>query len=202
MWALLLPWIAALAAPPDPAPLGNVRIRVTSTLSRTADSRSLGLGRPPSRRGVEVRGGATRSQSRGTTVQELLVMDGGKASLRVAEEVAYPDWFWTWGLGQGLWVQGTAWKDVGASLVVEPRMLGDGRLRLRLTPAFEYWTDRGRLVTEAHSLSTEVLLRDGEEVDLGGLPLRDEEFRERFFLGLDESRQVTRAEIRVRATLE
>jgi len=178
----------------------NIRIRVRSNLARTSRSRGGSIVLDGS--GIGVRGGATDSRSRAVSDQEILVISGGTASLRVAEEIPYPDWFWTWGLDHGLWTQGVRWRDVGTSLVVEPRVLGDGTLRVRLTPRFDYVIDRETLTTEVHSLSTEVVLREGEELDLGGVPLRDEEFRERFFVGLDDSRRTLRAQVTIRATVE
>lgn len=196
-------------------PARNVRIRVTHDSERL-DERTLlggsagaqsggvqvGVGRNPPRSGVDVRAEASRSRSTSQTQQEIVVLSGGKAQITVAEQVPYTDWFWTWGQSHGLWAPAVQWRDVGASLVVEPVALGDGRVRVRLTPAFSYFLDRERLVTEIHQLTTEVVVREGEPIDLGGLPVAEREFRDRFLVGFDRSGTLQRVRITLRATVE
>ncbi|HEY3122169.1 MAG TPA: secretin N-terminal domain-containing protein, partial [Vicinamibacteria bacterium] len=87
----------------------NVRIRVRTRLERQV--RIVGA-EGTVRGGVTIRGGASRSRTVSNAEQQLLVVSGGKASLRVAEETPYAEWFWSWGLGRGLWTGGTAWHDV------------------------------------------------------------------------------------------
>jgi type II secretory pathway component GspD/PulD (secretin) len=196
-------------------PARNVRIYVTHESERL-DERTLlggsagagkgdvrvGVGRNPPRSGVEVRGEASRSRSTSKTQQEIVVMSGGKAEITVAEQVPYSDWFLDWGQTRGLWARTIQWRDVGASLVVEPVALGDGRVRVRLTPAFSYFLDRERLVTEIHQLTTEVVVREGEPIALGGVPLSDSEFRDRFLVGFDRGRTLQRVHITLQATVD
>ena len=196
-------------------PARNVRIHVTHESERL-DERTLlegsagasaggvrvGAGRRPPRTGVDVRGEATRSRSTSRTEQEIVVLSGGRAEVAVAEQVPYTEWFWSWGLAQGLWSGAVQWRDVGASLVVEPIALGDGRIRVRLTPAFSYFLDRERLVTHVQQLTTEVVVRDGERLELGGVPLANKEFRDRFLVGLDRSGTLQRVRITLQATVE
>jgi len=203
--------VLALAA----APLGNVRIRVTHELTQL-DERTrvelaagaqagdvhVGVGRNPPPHGVDVRGDASRGRSSSHTEQEILVMSGGRAEITVAEQVPYAEWFRTWGGAHGLWAPGVQWRDVGATLAVEPVALGDGRIRLKITPAFSYFVDRERLVTRVQQLATEVIVREGETLDLGGLPLSDTAFQERFLLGYDAGRTVQKVRITARATFE
>jgi len=178
----------------------NIRLTVTFRWQATSDRAGVRL-RP---RGgtVAVGGDLTRSQSTTTARQELLVLSGGRASLRVADEVPYADWFWTWGLGRGLWVEGVRWRDVATGMEVEPVALPGGRIRVRLTPYFEYLLDARRQVTRVHALSTEVVANEGEEIALGGVPAHDSEFRERFLIGYDRARGTSQASITLRATVE
>ena len=53
-----------------------------------------------------------------------------------------------------------------------------------------------------HSLSTEVVANEGEEIALGGVPADDREFRERFLIGFDRARGTSQASITLRATVE
>ena len=193
----------------------NVRIVVTGTSERTARRQGaevsgggrvggvrIGGGRFPPESGVAVRGGASRSRSRDETRQELLVMSGGRAEIVVGEEVPYLDWFQVWGQGHGLWQAGVAWKEVGARMIVEPTVVGEGTLRVRLTPAFTHMVDRRTLTTEVTRLSTEVVIREGEELDLGGIPFSDRQFLERFLVGFDESGETVQTRITLRATID
>ena len=188
-------------------PARNVRITVFHSSERTEDQSEAGVsvgGRAfPPRPRADVRLGGSSSRSTAETRQDIVVLSGGKATITVAEQVPYSDWFWTWGQDQGLWpAQSVQWRDVGTSLVVEPFVLDDHTIRLRVTPQFSYFLDRDRLVTGVQQLSTEVLVREGEEIDLGGLPMSNREFRERFLLGVGRSGQTERVQIRLRARVE
>ena len=83
-----------------------------------------------------------------------------------------------------------------------PVALPGGRIRVRLTPYFEYLVDAQRQVTRVHSLRTEVVANEGEEITLGGVPAEDSEFRERFLIGYDRARGTSQASITLRATVE
>ena len=191
---------AALPDAPPPEPLGNVRVTVTMKWEAVADHVGASVWARPGAAGV--RGSAGRSQPSGTTRQQLLVMSGGQASIRIAQEIPYSEWFWTWGLGRGLWVEGVRWRDVATGVEVEPTILPGGRIRVKLTPYFEYFLDTRRLTTKVTSLATEVVVREGQELDLGGVPFEDAEFRERFLIGFDQTRVTSKASVTLRATVE
>lgn len=182
----------------------NVRIEVSHRRHETARRETggasvrLGDGSPS----VGVRGGSTRTSRDNLTRQHVVVLDGGRGEIRVSEQVPEAEWFWTWGVGRGHWVEGTRWRDVETSVLVEPRVLPDGRIRVRIIPRFSYWLDRERRSTEIEELSTEVVVVSGQEIDIGGMPLRDEAFRERFLLGIDAAGRTVRSEIRLRATAD
>jgi type II secretory pathway component GspD/PulD (secretin) len=193
----------------------NVRIVVTHEAERLDDRTaaeasagaraggvSVGVGRRPPRRGVDVRAEASRSRTTSQAREELLVVSGSKASIQVAEQVPYADWFQAWGEPYGLWPPAVQWRDVGTSLVVEPVALGDGRLRIRLTPAFSYFLDRERQVTEAQRLATDVVVREGETIEVGGVPMADRQFLDRFLIGFDRAGTAQRMRITLKATVE
>jgi hypothetical protein len=177
-------------------------IRLTVTFRWKAASDRAGVRVRPRGGDLSVDGDLSRSQSTTTARQELLVLSGGKGMLRIADEVPYADWFWTWGLGRGLWVEGVRWREVASGMEVEPVALPEGRIRIRLTPYFEYFLDARREVTRVHALSTEVVANEGEEIVLGGVPANDTEFRERFLIGYDRARGTSQASITLRATVE
>ena len=178
----------------------NIRVGVTFRWQAASDR--TGVRVRPRLDSVTLGGEATRSNSTTTSRQELVVLSGGRASLRIADEVPYSEWFWSWGLGRGLWASGTKWRDVASGMEVEPQALPGGRIRVRLTPYFEYFVDDRREVTRLHTLTTEVVANDGEEINLGGVPATDSEFRERFLIGFDRARGMSQASITLRATVE
>jgi type II secretory pathway component GspD/PulD (secretin) len=163
----------------------------------------VGVGRrPPPQTGVVIGGQDSRSRTTVNAQQQLLVLSGGRASLTVAEEVPYSEWLYTWGLGHGLWAQNVVFQEVGTSMVVEPRVLGNGTILVRLTPRFDYRAAGNAQTVDVTELSTEVIVREGEEVSLGGVPFRDTEFRDRFLAGIDESGQTASVAISLRARVE
>ena len=209
---LLAPLPAALAQDALPR---NVRIVVTGTSARTGSHQGveaagsgrvgdvrIGAGRFPPESGVVVRGTASRSRSRDETRQELLVMSGGRAEIVVATEVPYADWFQAWGQGYGLWQPGIRWKEVGARMVVEPIVVNDDTLRVRLTPSFSYLVDGRSLTTAVTQLSTEVMAREGQEIDLGGVPFSDRQFLEKFLVGFDQSGETVQTRITLKASID
>jgi len=211
---LILAGTGAEAPGDEPLPR-NVRIVVTGANEHTGSRQGVeasaggrvgdvqvGVGRYPPPSGVVVRGDASRSRSSAETRQELLVMSGGRAEISVAEEVPYQEWFATWGQGHGLWQPGIAWKQVGARLLVEPTVVGEGTLRVRLTPAFSYWLDQRSLTTEVSQLTTEVMVREGQEIDLGGVDTPDRQFLDKFLVGFNQSHETARLRITLRASIE
>jgi len=210
--ALLAPAASALGQDALPR---NIRIVVTGTSERTAHQQGVeaagagrvgdvrvGAGRFPPESGVVVRGTASRSRARDETRQELLVMSGGRGEIVVAKEVPYADWFQVWGQGNGLWQPGIQWKEVGARMVVEPVVVNDHTLRVRLTPAFSYLVDGRSLTTSVTQLSTEVMAREGQEIDLGGVPFSDRQFLDKFLVGFDESGETVQAHITLKASID
>jgi type II secretory pathway component GspD/PulD (secretin) len=150
---------------------------------------------PPS--AAAVKASSERSETTVTARQELLVLSGSRAAISVAQHTPHADWFWTWGGDRGLWnVQ------PGASLVVQPTVIPDDMIRLRITPRFSYYVDGTHTETEVAELATEVVLSDGSELDVGGMPLRDSEFYDRFLTSYDRSGETQRLEIRVSAKIQ
>jgi len=98
----------------------------------------------------------------------------------VAEEVPYSEWLYTWGITHGLWAQNVVWQEVGTSMVVEPRVLGNGTTWFVSRRASTTGRPGNSQTVDVTELSTEVIVREGAEISLGGVPFRDADFRERF----------------------
>ena len=115
--------------------------------------------------------------------QMLVVSSGREASLHVGESVPYIDWLVDYGLQCGALVQRVAWQNVGSSLVVEPTVLADGMIRVRLTPELSGMVDGQPMRTRFATVATEVYVRDGETISLGGLD-QNRDFYSKFLIGL------------------
>lgn len=119
--------------------------------------------------------------------QVLLVASGCQGVLRIGESVPYVEWLVGYGLRCGSLQQRINWKDVGASLIVEPIVIGEGpMIRIRLTPELSGLVDGNVYRTSFASVATEVVVQDGQTFQIGGLD-KDEDFYSRFLIGFDRS---------------
>jgi type II secretory pathway component GspD/PulD (secretin) len=117
------------------------------------------------------------------TIQTLMVMSGRGASLRVGEEIPYPDYFYNYGLNHGYVQAGVQWQQVGSSLYIEPTVIGDGPMvKVRVTPEVRALVN-GRLDSIRYaSTATEVMARSGESIRIGGQG-EHQDFYSRFLIG-------------------
>lgn len=196
-------------------PPKHVRLRVTFQDAQRTSQRAIHVEGQATIDGVRVKTGSSGPQGASVSVvgdvrdatasslveQELLVISGGRAKLFIGQEVPDADWFWTWGCQRGFWTGTLRWREVGASMLVEPYVI-DRRIRLRLTPEFSYLLDGRRMATAVESLTTEVIVEDGQDLDLGGLPTENREFTSRFLTGFTHAGERRALGIRLRAQVE
>ena len=99
-----------------------------------------------------------------------VVQDGGTSSMMLASEVPYTvvAWFRDYASGQGYVAQGTAWQRVGTTLVVNPTILANGQIRVRLVPQVSYFTAEGGGSVEFNEAATEVIVPSGRAMRIGG----------------------------------
>ncbi len=187
---------AALRAVTDNA--RNVRLRVTTTWD--SSTQGMGVGATARRREVRTGAFAGSSSGQGTTTQEIVTLSGSTAAVKLARSYPYTEWLVSWGASRRLWAAGTAFREIGTSLAVEPQVLGSGQILVKVTPRVELvGLDGRRSDNDIAELQTEVIVRPGEDVDLGGLPRADAEFRERFLVGIDDAGRTSRVQMRLRA---
>lgn len=182
----------------------NVRIDVqfdrrSESSAREAGIRPVGpvvIGRDGIRGSLE-----GRLQDRSSTVTEhtaqiLVAMEGRSASLRVGETVPHLAWLTEYGYRHGyIRTAHIEWRDVGSFLAMEPEILGDGWIRVRLTPTLSGYGNDGLLKTiHFTELATEVVARDGEPVSIGGLT-GDRDFYSKFLVGRSGGREVSITDI-------
>ena len=119
--------------------------------------------------------------------QLLLVASGREGVLRVGESVPYVDWFVDYSLRCGYLQQRIHWEEVGASLIVEPTVIGDGPLiRIRLTPELSGLVEGNIYQTRFSRAATEVVVQNGQTFQIGGLD-KDNEFYSRFLIGFNRN---------------
>lgn len=157
----------------------------------------LGDGGPDSRVLVRPRIQAARRESRDVTRQMVIVASGREGRIRVGERVPYLQWFNQMGAAWGYLDAEVEWTDVGAFLAVEPIVSGDGRrILLRLTPELSGLVDGNPYRTRFERVQTEVVVADGETVDLGGLT-NENDFYDRFLVGRRGSQTTRSLDIRL-----
>ncbi len=179
--------LAAINRPP-------VNIRIDVDFDEAGSSRQRGVG--VDARGIYRSGGGggasvgigladRSSQFSDRARQTLVVASGREASLRVGERVPWLEWIETWGRNAGVFESRVNWQDVGAFLVVEPTLIGEGpNIRIRLIPELS-----GRVGGQPHRVrfaaaATEIVARAGQTVSLAGLG-QSNEFYSRFLVGFD-----------------
>jgi len=125
-------------------------------------------GKARGRGGVAVEDTTTRTTR--TSGVFTVVQDGGTSSMMVASDVPYTEvaWFRDYATGQGYVAQGTAWQRVGTTLVVNPTILANGQIRVRLVPQVSHFTPGGGVAALRRSPAGEagkarrILRGDGE----------------------------------------
>lgn len=129
----------------------------------------------------------TVTETTSDTRQILMTASGREASLRVGESVPYIDWITEYGWHGGYTESRVQWQDVGSFLVVTPTILGDGStIHIRLTPELRGYADGEPQRIRFAGVATEVLVRDGQTLPIGG-SVQDHEFYSRFLIGVDRT---------------
>lgn len=137
------------------------------------------------------------STSSGAATQTLLVGSGREGFLRVGESVPYLDWITDYAIRGGVFSTRLAWQEVGSFLVVQPTIIGDGpNIRVRITPELRGLVNGRPEHVRFSTLTTEVLARDGETMNLGGLGQHGE-FFSRFLVGAARGGAAESLEIRL-----
>ena len=120
------------------------------------------------------------------TEQSLMVMSGRSGTLRVGERIPYADYFIQYGYHHGYIETQIRWEDVGASLVIEPTVIGDGPMvHVRVVPELSAMINGQPQRIRYASAATEVTVQDGQTLSIGGMN-KDEEFYSRFLVGVSK----------------
>lgn len=144
---------------------GNTRI-IVSNGSR--ERGAVSIGGTGSNSGLQVRTERHSISSHGSSNQNLTVMDGGRAFLRVGESIPDVQQFLVWVGNRPAFVTGVQYRDVTTGFEVEPRIVGE-RIMLKVSPRLAFRADHGTQIVNFEELHTQLSVRPGEWVDLGGM---------------------------------
>lgn len=129
---------------------------------------------------------STSTTTSSSTTQILMAMSGTSATLRIGERVPYLTWIMNYGYRYGVIASNVEWQDVGSFLSVEPTIIGDGpMIRVKLVPELSGFVDGKRRRIKFVQAATEVTVRDGQSVQIGGAN-KNSEFLSRFLIGFDK----------------
>lgn len=125
------------------------------------------------------------------TKQTIVVRSGARASIFIGKEVPLIEWLVDlskkWGYIQPV-QQNFTYKQIGVWLTVQPTVIGNGPLvNVKLTPQLSGIMENDQPFTiNYQNVSTEVIVRDGETINLGGLVKQDEFYTTLFLRGSRE----------------
>lgn len=143
---------------PDPLHRGSLRVRVNALDNTTTTS--------------------------GDTTQLLTVSSGRAASLFVGTEVPYLDFLMDYLVGRRVLAERIAWERVGAQLMVQPTIIGDGpNISIKLYPQLSGTVNGKPFAKQFIELATEVEVADGRTLQIGGLG-QHADFYSRFLVGM------------------
>jgi type II secretory pathway component GspD/PulD (secretin) len=147
---------------------------------------------------AESRTTATTAQTR----QRLLVQSGSEASLRVGETVPFVNELIVLGRRYGYISQEVTLRNVGASLDVRARVIGDGpEVQLTLTPELSGVSSGRSQRIRYTQLATTLTVSDGEAITLASFG-ENTDFYRLFLAGIGRSREASSMQITLRATIE
>jgi hypothetical protein len=126
-----------------------------------------------------VRQGAYESVRESSESQFLVVTDGGEGRIFVGKNLPYVQYYRDYLLDEGYLTAQFAFRDVGTSLLVRPRIVGE-RIEVTVTPEVSYEAPDASGAVAVQKLSTTVVASDGQTVQAGG-GLRRSEFEDRFY---------------------
>jgi type II secretory pathway component HofQ len=132
-----------------------------------------------------------------------LVQDGGESRLSLATRVPFREasWIHDYALGAGYAVERIRFEDVGTSLLVRANLLDDGRIRVSLVPSVSWFAADGSGAIDFTEAATEVVVRPGEELVIGG-GTRDLHETTRRILGSASASESSESSIVLRARLD
>lgn len=143
---------------------GNTRI-IVSNSNRNNDG--VTIGRAGTIGTVQVHNERRVTANHGTSNQNLMVLDGGHAFLRVGESIPQVQPYLILVQNRPGFVTGIQYYDVTTGFEVEPRIVGE-KIRIAVTPRLAFRSSQGLQTIYFQELQSVVTVSPGEWIDLGG----------------------------------
>lgn len=143
---------------------GNTRMVVTNGTRGTG---GVSVGRAGPDGNLQLHSERRVTTKRDASTQDLTVLDGGRAFLRVGESIPQVQPFLALVGNRVTVMSGIQYYDVTTGFEVEPRVLGE-RIQLAVTPRLAFRSNQGTQTVNFQELRTVVTVQPGEWVDLGG----------------------------------
>lgn len=123
--------------------------------------------------------------------QFLLLKSGRSASIKVGEDVPFVDYFWSYAYDLGiLYDTQVRWESIGTQMRVYATARGN-LIDIEIVPEITALTGDAFAPVSFRSLATQVTLRNGESIDIGGFNKADDEFNRHFFFGTRSQSSLT-----------
>ncbi len=129
---------------------------------------------------VGIRGRAGQRRTESQSRQFVMTRNNRPARIWVGKSVPRQQWVYNYGVHHGWWEQNIVYQDIGASLWIHPRMVGENMVQVYVYPKLTLEGDQ-ELSVEAKELATQVVVRDGGTVRVGGLDQEKREVYKRLF---------------------
>ncbi len=194
------------------APRQNVRIEVAFNEQGTASSAGasvtgsgqviIGSGKPRATWTLTPQIEASSGTSDSLTRQHILMQSGNEASIAVGQEVPFVQELVSMGYHWGYLTRVVEMRNVGATLKVRARVIGDGPLvQVTLTPELSGLVDNRAERIRYTRVATSVTVQDGATITLGSFGEHSDFYRQ-FLAGLNRSKQATDTQITLRVAIE
>lgn len=136
------------------------------------------------------------------TTQILMAASGREGRLHIGEDVPYLDWFAEYGRRWGYIESEIQWRKVGSYLIVKPTVIGDGPyVRIQIIPELSGLVDGNPYRVRFQRASTEVTVRSGETVRIGG-SAENNDFYSRFLVGVQDIEDRSTLDIELTPTIQ
>lgn len=144
---------------------GNTRIVVSNP---NRDRSGVSVSGTGVNSGLQIRTERHSTRTHANSTQNLTVMDGGRAFLRVGESIPDVQQFLVLVGNRAAVLTGVQYRDVTTGFEVEPRIVGE-RIMLMVSPRLAFRGDQGVQTVNFEELRTQLTVAPGEWVDLGGV---------------------------------
>ena len=126
--------------------------------------------------------GGYQNTSQSKQTQFIVVSEGVEGKIFLGQKVPYATFYQNYLTREGYLTSQLTFQDVGTSLIVVARIVGDGQIEVTLTPEISYQTQDGHGSIAVQKMSTSVIVPEGQPLEIGG-NISNSEFDGNFYRG-------------------